>query len=380
MSFPPPLAHRRVAEVEEALPLAVVRAPALRPCRPRIALGKEEAARLRFREEGRGLVEHRVLVRGDLEVLRARLLDHAPRIGPERGIEAQMTHAAIPPSRLAIARQVDEAVARDAFLSDGAGEAAQLRGALEVTRRLQEAERPTGRQWRAAEQLRHVAHHGPHVAGDEDVVDERARGRRVEDAHAAVGPAHADLRVRGVVEEESIAALGDEERDAHVRAWPMPQVGIPELAARAEPVEAGTALAQPVKVLLARELEGGVHATKLARELAPHTAVLGLAEQPLPRRVEEAEPSGLAGQLDAEIRGSQPERLALRELPRDGGPAPLADVGRSGGRRAVLERHANDAGAADGEGDPCAVGRDAHGRSTALEAWGAGGGGHERRR
>src|SRR5262249_14005670 len=138
MSFPPPLAHRRVAEVEEALPLAVVRAPALRPRRPRIALGKEEAARLRFREEGRGLVEHRVLVRGDLEVSRARLLEHAPRIGPERGIEAQMTHSAIPPSRLAIARQVDEAVARDAFLSDGAGEAAQLRGALEVTRRLQE--------------------------------------------------------------------------------------------------------------------------------------------------------------------------------------------------------------------------------------------------
>src|SRR5262249_28726990 len=39
MSPPPPLAHRRVAEVEEALPFAVVRAPALRPRRPRIALG-----------------------------------------------------------------------------------------------------------------------------------------------------------------------------------------------------------------------------------------------------------------------------------------------------------------------------------------------------
>src|SRR5499427_2723685 len=113
MSPPPPLAHRRVAEVEEALPLAVVRAPTLRRRRPRIALGEEEAARFRFREEGRGLVEHRVLVRGDLEVLRARLLDHAPRIGPELGIEAEMAHPAIPSPRLAVARQVDEAVARD---------------------------------------------------------------------------------------------------------------------------------------------------------------------------------------------------------------------------------------------------------------------------
>src|SRR5262249_35447386 len=195
-------------------------------------------------------------------------------------------------------------------------------------------------------------------------------GRGVEDAHAAVGPAHADLRVRGVVEEESVAALGDEERDAHVRAGPMPQVGIPELAARAEPVETGAALSQPIKVLLARELEGGAPAPAPARELPPPAAVLGLAEEPLPRRVEEAEPSGLAGQLDAEIGGSQPERLALRELPRDGGPAPLADVGRSGGRRAVLERPANDAGAAEGEGDPRAVGGEAPRRSTALEAWG----------
>src|SRR5215467_5293906 len=352
MGLPPPRAHRRVAEVEEALPLAVVRAPALRPRRPRIALGKEEAARLSFREERRGLVQHGVLVRGDLEVLRARLVDHAPRIGPEPRIEAEMAHPAIPPPRLAIARQVDEAVARNAFLSDGAGKAAQLVGALEVTRRLQEAERPAGWQRRAAEQFRHLAHHRPHIAGDEDVIDERTRGRRVEDAHAAVGPAHADLRLRGVVEEESVAAVGDEEWDAHVRTGAMPQVGIPELAARAEPVEADAALSQAVEVLLARELEGGVHATTLARELAPHAAVLGLAEEPLPRRVEEAEPSGLAGQLDAEIGGGQPERLALRELPRDVGPTPLTDVGRSGGRRAVLERHADDAGTAEGEGDP----------------------------
>src|SRR5215471_15660685 len=112
-------------------------------------------------------------------------------------------------------------------------------------------------------------------------------------------------------------------------------MGIPELAGRAEPVEAGAALAQPVEVLLARELEGGVHATTLARGLAPHAAVLGLPEEPLPRRVEEAEQRGLAGQLDGEIGSGQPERLALRELPRGGGPAPLADVGRSGGWRGV---------------------------------------------
>src|SRR5262252_6386353 len=123
----------------------------------------------------------------------------------------------------------------------------------------------------------------------------------------------------------------------------MSQVGIPELADRAEPVEAGAALAQPVEVLLARELEGGVHATTLAHGLAPHAAVLGLAEQPLPRRVEEAEPRGLAGQLDGEIGSGQPERLSLRELPRDGGPASLTDVGRSGGRGPALERHADDA-------------------------------------
>src|SRR5499427_4511543 len=141
-------------------------------------------------------------------------------------------------------------------------------------------------------------------------------------------------------------------------------MGIPELTARAEPVETGAALAQPVEVLLAGKFEGGVDATTLARGIAPHAAVLGLAEEPLPRLVEEAEPW----------------RLALRELPRDGEPAPRADVGRSGGRRAVLERHADDAGAADGEGDPCAVGRDAHGRSTALEPRGTGGGSHERRR
>src|SRR5215467_7468226 len=155
-------------------------------------------------------------------------------------------------------------------------------------------------------------------------------------------------------------------------------MGIPELTARAEPVEAGAALAQPVEVLLAGKFEGGVHATTLARGLALHAAVLCLAKQPLPRRVEEAEPRGLAGQLDGEIGSGQSERLALRELPRDGGPASLTDVGRSGGRGPALELHADDAGAADGEGGPRTVGRDAHGRSTALEAWGAGGGGHER--
>src|SRR5262245_63321640 len=102
MRRPPPGTHRCVAEVEEALPLAVVRAAALRSRRPRIAFGKEEAERFRLREEGRGLVEHGVLVRRDLEVLFACLVDHVPRIGPERGIELQMAHPAIPPSRLAV--------------------------------------------------------------------------------------------------------------------------------------------------------------------------------------------------------------------------------------------------------------------------------------
>src|SRR5262249_24325719 len=132
MSAPPPLAHCRVAEVEEALPLAVVRASALRPRRSRIALGEEKAARFRFREEGRGLGEHGILVRGDLEVLRARLLDHAPRIGPELGIEAEMAHPAIPPPRLAVARQIDQAIARDALLSDRPGEPPHLFGPLDA--------------------------------------------------------------------------------------------------------------------------------------------------------------------------------------------------------------------------------------------------------
>src|SRR5262249_9349161 len=126
MSPPPPLAHRRVAEVEEALPLAVVRAPALRRRRPRIALGKEEPARLRFRKEGRSLVEHGILVRGDLEVLGARLIDHALRIAPELGIEAQVSNPLIPPPRLPVARQIDEPVARNALLADGRWQPTEL--------------------------------------------------------------------------------------------------------------------------------------------------------------------------------------------------------------------------------------------------------------
>jgi len=327
-------------------------------------------------------VEHGILVRGDLEVLGARLIDHALRIAPELGIEAQVANPLIPPPRLPVARQIDEPVARNALLADGVGQPAELVGALEVTGRLEEAERPAGRQRRAPEQFRQLAHHPAHVAADEDVPHQRARGRSIDDAHAAVGSPDADLGLRGVVEEKSVTAMGDEERNAHVRAGPMAQMGVPELTTGAEPIETSAPLAQSIEVLLPGKLEGGVHATVAVgiRGLtARAVAVLGLAEQPSARGVEEAQPSAISGCLHGEIGGGEAERLAFPNLKGHGGPASLTDIGRRGSRRSVLEGHANDAGGADGEGDPLAIDRDSHGRSTALEARRAGGGTHERR-
>ena len=341
MRRPPPGADRWVGEVEVALALAIVGAG---PAAALVARVHEIAARFRLGEDGGLLVQHRVLVGDDLEVLRARLAEQRGGILPERGLELEVAHAAVPAERLAVAREIYEGVARDALLANGPRKLAQFGGVVEMAGRLEEAQRPARRQRRAPEQVRDLPHHPTDVVPHDDVPGERTCLRGVRDTYPVVRASDREGRVAGIVEEQRVAARGDEERDAHVRAGPVAQVAVPELAGHAEAVELAAPLSQPVEMLLAGKREADAHTAPAARVHGlGHAAVGRLPEHPLPARVEQGEPERPRRDLDLHMRRHQASGLARHHVERCVGPLARGDVGRRRRRAIGLEPHPDDA-------------------------------------
>ena len=314
-------------------------------------------------------MEHRVLVGRDLEVLVPRLLQDAGGVREEVRLELEVPDAAVPAVRLAVGREVDEPVARDALLADGARQLAELGRVVEVPGRLEEAERPARGHRGPAQELGHLLHHGPQVTADQEVEAEAPRFGRVGDAHPVVRAADGEPRVARVVEEHRVAAIRQEERHRHVRARAVSEVRVPELPVGPEPVQRATALAEAVEVLLAGEGEARVDPRATARSLLPrHPAVGRLAQEPVPGGIEKGEPDRRRRHLDAEIGGAEPRRLAVVNLDRRGGPVARDDEGRPGVRRAPEELDAHDARRAEGERDARPAVAEAHGRAVPLES------------
>ena len=344
MRRPPPRAHRRVREIEMALPLTIVRNAAGAPL---VARRQEVATRLGLVEQRRGLVQDRILVGDELEMLSPHLVEQCGRLGPEIGLELQMPHPAVPALGLAIAREIDERVARNPLLADGAGQAAKLCRVVEVARRLEEAERPTWRHRRSPEEIGHLAHEGAQVGTDEEVPGQRAGLGRVVDPHAVVRAPHRQDGLARIVEEQRVAATGDQQRDPDVRARPVAQVRVPELAGLAEAVEAAAALPQTVEVLLARKREPRANARRAVRPvLDGHSAVVGLTQQPRAGRVAEGEAQRFGLDVESEITGRETDDLTVGDLEWRRRPAPRSDVGDLR-RRARAQRDAHDPRATD---------------------------------
>ena len=298
-------------------------------------------------------MKHRVLVRRHLEVLVPRFLEEGGRVREELRLELEVPDAAIPAVSLAVGRQVDEPVARDALLPDRARQLPELGRVVEVPARLEEAERPARRHRGPAEELGHVLHDGPEVSADQEIEAETRRVGRVGDADPVVRPPHREPGVARVVEEHRVAAVRQEQRHAHVRARAVTDVRVPELPAGPEPVQLPPALTQAVEVLLAGEGKARVDPRAAVRGALPRhpVALVRLAEEPVSRGVEEREPQRRRRHLEAEIGGPEPHGLALVDLDRRRRPRPRDDVGGPRVRAVGHELDARDAGRAERERD-----------------------------
>ena len=128
---PPPRAHGRIGEVEVALALTVGRGRPRAGSHALVAGVEEVAARLGLGEQRGVLVEHRILVGDQLEVLVPGLPEQGGRIRPELRLELEVPDAAVPSLRLSVRGQVDQAVTRNASCPGScaaAGGAPQCRG------------------------------------------------------------------------------------------------------------------------------------------------------------------------------------------------------------------------------------------------------------
>ena len=240
--------------------------------------------------------------------------------GQRRRLKAEMPHPAVPALGLAVRREIDEAVAGDSLLANRSRELAQLLGIVEMAGRLEESQRPAGRERRPAEQLGHLAHDATQVATKDEVPDQPPGFRGVGDPHPAVGAAHRQHRVARIVEEERVAAIGHEQRHAHVRPRAVSDVRVPELARDAEPVDLPPALAQAVEVLLAGELEGRVEApARVAGRFREHSATGRFSQKPVARGIEEGQAHRTRRHLDPEI-GRGQTHARLRRAPRTARP------------------------------------------------------------
>ena len=273
-----------------------------------------------------------------------------------------MADAPVPAERLAVAREVDQRVARDALVADGARQPAQLVGVVEVTRGLEKAQRPARRQRRPPQQLRHLAHEAAQVGADQEVPRQRPAGRRVGDADPAVRASDREGGVGGRVEEQRVAPVGDQQRYAQVRAGAVAELGVPQLAHRPRGDRGVPALPQTIEVLLAREREA--HAGAARRGLARSPASRGLVQERRPGRVGERQPHRRRRDLDAKRARGQPHRLAVDDLERHLRPVARVDERRRRRRPVAGERHADDARAADADPGGAEVQR----RALAREA------------
>src|SRR5215467_15906344 len=78
------------------------------------------AAGLGLGEERRLLVEHGIFVRDEFEVLCPHYLEQLVRLGPQGRLELEVADATVPAFRLAVGRQIDERVTRNALVTDRA--------------------------------------------------------------------------------------------------------------------------------------------------------------------------------------------------------------------------------------------------------------------
>ena len=181
-----------------------------------------------------------------------------------------MPDPAVPAERLAVGRQVDEPVARDALLADRARQlprSSAVSWKCRLDWRKPSAQRGgIGARPRSSATSRMTARRSRPIRKYQS---RRARLGRVGDAHAVVRPPHRDPGVARVVEEHRVAAVRQEQRHAHVRARAVADVRVPELPAGPEPVQLAAALAQAVEVLLAREGEARVDPRAAVRPAAP---------------------------------------------------------------------------------------------------------------
>ncbi len=323
-------------------------------------------------------MEDGVLVRDELEMLTAHLVEQRRRLRPQDGLPLELSDPAVPALRLAVAREIDERVARNALLAERARQALQLGGVVEVPGRLQKPERPARRQRRAAEELGHLAHETAQIGGDQEIPRERRRLDRVVDPHTVVGAADREESVTRVVEEQRVASVGDQQRDRDVRARAVAEVRVPELAALTEAIEAPAALAETVEVLLAGEREAGARASGAVRAaLEHHPSVGGLAQQPLAGGIGERQAQRTGLDLEPQVARRQANGLTVDDVERRWRPGPRADE-RGGRRPTRAEGHAHDPRAAERYLDRTPRVRKTKARAPPLEACHVAAGRHRR--
>ncbi len=252
-----------------------------------------------------------------------------------------MADPAVPSLGLAVGREIDERVARNSLLAERARQALQLGGVVEVPGRLQETERPPRRQRRAPEELGHLAHEAAQVGADQEVPGQRGGLGRVVDAHAVVRATDRERRVTGIVEEQRVASVRDQQRDRDVRARPMAEMRVPELAALPEAIEPPAALAETVEVLLAGEREAGAHAPGAGgAALEYHPSVGGLAQEPGAGGVGERQAQRMGLDLEPQIARRQPDGLAVGDFERRRRPDSRTDERRCRATRVRRGRRA----------------------------------------
>src|SRR5262245_48116458 len=149
---------------------------------------------------------------------------------------------------------------------------------------------------------------------------------------------------------------------------------VPELADGAEPVEGGAALAETVKVLLAREHEAYAKTLtpgSIAHGLCRHARVGRLSEQPVAAGIEEGDAERRGRDLEAETWCHQSHGIAVHDVDRCRRPLAVGDIRGRRGRAARTELDPDDPRGEDGHGDRGVICRKSHGgRAEALEAGG----------
>ena len=151
-----------------------------------------------------------ILVSDDMKVSSPNLRERLLGIRQQCRLEIQVPHAAVPAALVAICREEDQPIAGQPLGTDRRRELAQLGLALEMSGRLQEAQRPARRQGCLAQQLRGCAQRFPEIASAEIIKIEGAFVAGEADLDRAAGISGRDLATRGAIEEKPIAPLREQ--------------------------------------------------------------------------------------------------------------------------------------------------------------------------